>query len=32
VVDEKLGFAGIRHFLAEESGFNFAVVGEPHQI
>lgn len=29
VVDEELGFAGIRHFLAEESGFDFAVVGEP---
>jgi len=29
VVDEELGFAGIRHFLKVENAFDFAVVGEP---
>ena len=29
VVDEELGFAGIRHFLAEERAFDYAIVGEP---
>lgn len=29
VVDEELGFAGIRHFLAEDKTFDYAIVGEP---
>ncbi len=29
VVDEELGFAGIRHFLAGNSAFDYAIVGEP---
>jgi acetylornithine deacetylase/succinyl-diaminopimelate desuccinylase-like protein len=32
VVDEELGFAGIRHFLTEESAFDFALVGEPTKL
>lgn len=29
VVDEEATFAGIRHFLANERNFDFAIVGEP---
>lgn len=32
VVDEELGFAGIRHFLDGERDFDFAIVGEPTQL
>ena len=32
VVDEELGFAGIRHFLETEKAFDFAIVGEPTRL
>lgn len=32
VVDEELGFAGIRHFLTEQANFDFAIVGEPTRL
>lgn len=32
VVDEELGFGGIRHFLTEQTNFDFALVGEPTRL
>jgi len=32
VVDEELGFAGIRHFLTEQANFDFALIGEPTRL
>jgi len=32
VVDEEVGFTGIKHLLQNHSGFDFAIVGEPTRL